>query len=170
VVIVQHMPPLFTDSLAKALDRRCALRVCEAAEGQPLEPGGVYIAPGGRHLRVEPAPAGGPGLRLVARLDDGAPVNSCKPAVDVLFKSLAEAVGRHTLAVVMTGMGQDGLAGVADIKARQGYCLTQSEDTCTVYGMPQAVDQAGLSDERVPLGELAARILSLTGVGAPQGR
>lgn len=88
-------------------------------------------------------------------------MNSCRPSADVLFKSLAAIGGLRTLAVVMTGMGFDGRAGVREIKARGGYCLSQSEDTCVVYGMPRAVDEAGLSDERVPLGGLARRITTL---------
>lgn len=167
IVIVQHMPPLFTASLARSLDRRSAVPVYEASEGQMLEPGCIYLAPGGKHSLVKKINKEEP-ARLIIGLDDGPPVNSCKPAVDVLFKSLAEATGNHTLAVVMTGMGQDGLAGTAAIKDKKGYCLTQSEDTCTVYGMPQAVDQAKLSDESVPLEELAERILAITaGVSRP---
>ncbi len=166
VVIVQHMPPIFTASLAKALNQKSRLTVRQACEGDVLRGGTVYLAPGGLHLKVareaiqeEP--------RLVIRLEDGPPVNSCKPAVDVLFGSLARAAGRHALAVVMTGMGYDGRQGAADIKRNHGYCLTQSEDSCTVYGMPHAVDEAGLSDERVPLPELAERIVSIT-AGIPR--
>lgn len=167
VLIVQHMPPLFTASLATALDRHSPLSVREATDGAVLRPGHAYLAPGGRHLKVELQARSGQAPELVARLDDGPPVNSCRPAVDVLFHSLAGTTQGRTLAVVMTGMGQDGLEGVQAIKGRMGYCLTQSEDTCTVYGMPQVVDRAGLSDEQVPLQHLAERITALTGTGAP---
>ena len=157
IVIVQHMPPLFTASLAQSLDKRAKLKVCEAKDGQEMLPGNVYIAPGGIHTTVhQQTLLGTP--KLVIRLNDGPPVNSCKPAVDVLFHSLARVTGPNTLALVMTGMGQDGLDGVAEIKKQLGYCLTQSEETCVVYGMPAAVDHANLSDERVPLEKIANRI------------
>jgi two-component system chemotaxis response regulator CheB len=159
VLIVQHMPPIFTASLARSLDRQSQLRVHEAADGHPVMPGAVYLAPGGLHMCLRRAPDGAEGW--VVALRDGPPVNSCKPAVDILFQSIAEEVGGRTLAVVMTGMGQDGLHGVEQIKRAGGICLTQTRDTCVVYGMPQAVDQAGLSDENVPLNQLAERIAQL---------
>ena len=159
VVIVQHMPPVFTASLARSLDRQSQLRVHEAADGHPILPGTVYLAPGGLHMCLRRAPEGSEGW--VVALRDGPPVNSCKPAVDILFQSIAEEVGGRTLAVIMTGMGQDGLHGVEQIKRTGGICLTQTRETCVVYGMPQAVDQAGLSDESVPLNQLADRIASL---------
>lgn len=158
LLLVQHIPPEFTGALADSLNQRSALTVVEAAEHQPLRPGVVYLAPGGRHMVVTPT-AGEP--FGVIGVNDGPPVNSCRPSADVLFKSLAAIGGLRTLAVVMTGMGFDGRAGVREIKARGGYCLSQSEDTCVVYGMPRAVDEAGLSDERVPLGGLARRITTL---------
>jgi two-component system chemotaxis response regulator CheB len=166
ILIVQHMPPLFTASLARSLDARGQLRVCEAADGQPIERGKVYIAPGGRHMVVARQPAA-LGNALLIRIDDGPPVNSCRPAADRLFQSAAQAVGRSLLAVVMTGMGQDGLAGVVAVKEKGGYCLTQSEATCVVYGMPMAIDHAGLSDESVDLEELAGRIHSLVNGAIP---
>lgn len=160
IVIVQHMPPVFTESLARSLDKNSKVSVCEAREGQVLEAGMVYIAPGGIHTVVKSI-TDQEQRKLVIRYDDGAPVNSCKPAVDVMFDSLAKTTGSRTLAVVMTGMGHDGRDGAGRIKARQGYCLSQSEDTCTVYGMPQAVDQAGFSDESIPLPDMASRIYSI---------
>ncbi|MBI4083517.1 MAG: chemotaxis-specific protein-glutamate methyltransferase CheB [Candidatus Lambdaproteobacteria bacterium] len=166
ILIVQHMPPLFTASLAKSLDAHGQLRVREAADGQPVERGNVYIAPGGRHMVVA-RQAAALGTALLIRLDDGPPVNSCRPAADRLFQSAAQAVGRPLLAVVMTGMGQDGLAGVTAVKEQGGYCLTQSEATCVVYGMPMAIDLAGLSDESIALDELAGRIHSLVNGALP---
>jgi two-component system chemotaxis response regulator CheB len=156
VLIVQHMPPVFTASLARSLDRQSRLRVHEAVEGEAILPSKVYLAPGGLHMGMRRAGEGGEGW--VIGLKDGPPVNSCKPAVDVLFQSIAEEIGGRALAVIMTGMGQDGLQGVEMIKRAGGICLTQTRETCVVYGMPQAVDQAGLSDESVPLSELAERI------------
>jgi two-component system chemotaxis response regulator CheB len=162
VVIVQHMPPVFTASLARSLDRRAHLRVVEAEHDHRLEPGNVYVAPGGMHMAVS-AKFGRVPADYRAVLIDSPPVNSCKPSVDVLFQSLASAAGRGALVVVMTGMGQDGLVGVEQVKRAGGYCITQSRETCTVYGMPQAVDQAALSDESLPLSTLAERIGSLVG-------
>ena len=162
IVIVQHMPPVFTSSLARALDNYSKVQVFEARDGQTIKAGCVYIAPGGIHLKLRRRQTNGV-PELFARLEDSPPVNSCKPAVDVLFESVAEVAGGRTLAVVMTGMGQDGVNGVNLIKKRGGYCITQSEETCVVYGMPWAVDAANLSDESVPLSELASRIKEISG-------
>ncbi len=157
IVLVQHMPPVFTEALAKDLDRKSPLAVKEVADGDRVVPGRVLIARGGAHMVVRNTPDG-----LVARLDNGPPENSCRPAVDVLFRSVAEAMGsKAVLALVMTGMGADGMRGVEVLKQRNCYCITQSAATCVVYGMPQAVDQKALSDESVDLPDLAPRILTL---------
>ena len=154
VLVVQHMPPVFTASLAARLDGLSPLRVVEGAEGDAVTPGVVYIAPGGRHMTVREA-QGRPTVAIV----DTPPENSCRPAADVLFRSLAEyPSARGVLAVVMTGMGADGLAGVRALKRRDCHCITQSEETCVVYGMPQVVVAAGLSDETAPLDRLAERL------------
>ncbi len=159
VVLVQHMPPVFTAALAGDLDRKSPLRVKEAADGDPVVPGTVLIARGGQHMTVD-----GEGDALVVRMDDGPPENSCKPSVDTLLRSLAGAgAARNVLAVIMTGMGADGMLGVRALKTGRCYCITQSAATCVVYGMPQAVDQAGLSDESIDVGDLAARIAVLAG-------
>ncbi|MFH1034197.1 MAG: chemotaxis-specific protein-glutamate methyltransferase CheB [Pseudomonadota bacterium] len=167
ILLVQHMPATFTKALAESLDRGSQLTVKEAREGETALAGTVYLAPGGRHMvvRQEGPPSA---RRLVIGLNDDPPVNSCRPAVDVLLASLAQGETGRVLAVIMTGMGSDGLAGVAAIKRRGGYCLSQSEDTCVVYGMPRAVDEAGLSDEKVGLEDLAARILALVRRGQEQ--
>lgn len=162
VFIVQHMPPGFTASLAHHLDLKSRLRVKEGEDGEPVAPGVVYIAPGGRHMILRRyTPAGESQPRLVIGLNDNPPENSCRPSVDVLFRSLATQYEGRLLAVVMTGMGSDGLEGVRTLKRQGTPCLTQSERTCVVYGMPQAVDEAGLSDESVPLPFLAQRITQL---------
>lgn len=162
VLIVQHLIPEFTESLAENLDRLSALGVSLARAGQPLDKGRVYLAPGDRHMvLLPPRPTSTGYLPPVIGLNNRPPVHGCRPAADVLFKSLAPICGGRTLAVVMTGMGNDGREGVRAIKAKGGYCLTQTEDTCVVYGMPRAVDEAGLSDERVPLDRLAQRIDAL---------
>jgi two-component system, chemotaxis family, protein-glutamate methylesterase/glutaminase len=159
VVLVQHMPPVFTAALADDLDRKSPLRVKEAADGDPVVPGTVLIACGGRHMTVK-----GEGDALVTRMDDGPPENSCKPAVDVLFRSIGNAAGsRNVLAVVLTGMGADGALGVRTLKQKRCYCITQSAVTCVVYGMPHAVDEAGLSDESMDIGDIAARVSALAG-------
>ena len=95
-------------------------------------------------------------------LNDDAPENSCRPSVDVLFRSVGETYGRNVLSVVMTGMGEDGMRGVKALKERGCYCITQDAASCTIYGMPRAVDQAGLSDESIPLRHIASRIAHLT--------
>ena len=162
IVIVQHMPAAFTESLARTLARHSKIPVVEAKDGMPLVAGSAYIAPGNHHLIVERA-SGGNGSQFVAKLNDGPPVNSCRPSADVLFRSLAGVAGPETLTVVMTGMGRDGLYGVECVKQAHGYCLTQSKETCVVYGMPKAVDEAKLSDQSVPLEQLADRIIAVTG-------
>ncbi len=162
VVIVQHMPPLFTQSLARSLDARAALRVVEAADGDVVRAGSVYIAPGGRHLTVVRE-----GGQPVCRLNDDAPEQSVRPAADVLFRSLARLAGpQRVLAAVLTGMGEDGLAGVRLLKGGGAWCLTQSAESCVVYGMPRAVDAAGLSDESVALDEMADRLTALAARGS----
>jgi two-component system chemotaxis response regulator CheB len=157
VLVVQHMPPRFTAFLAEHLAPQCPLGVREARDGEHVRPGAVLIAPGGRHMVVRRGPEGG----RVVGLNDNPPENSCRPSVDVLFRSLAAQWGGNVLAVVMTGMGCDGLDGVRALKRRGCLCLTQSEASCIVYGMPAAVDEAGLSDQQVPLDRLADRILAL---------
>jgi two-component system chemotaxis response regulator CheB len=159
VLLVQHMPPVFTASLADHLAKRSQVTVREAAEGEAIVPGTVYIAPGGRHMVVRRSPAGVPTVGL----NDSPPENSCRPSVDVLFRSVAAHYEGNVLAVVMTGMGNDGREGVRALKRKGAHCITQSAETCVVYGMPLAVDEAGLSDERIPLPRLAERIVQLAG-------
>jgi two-component system chemotaxis response regulator CheB len=158
VVVVQHMPPGFTASLAEHLDRRSPIAVKEAVEGEALRAGCVYIAPGGKHMVVRSKVDPAAGRVHLVGLNENPPENSCRPSVDVLFRSVAAQYEGGLLAVVMTGMGNDGCEGVRAMRRRGCYCLTQTEDTCVVYGMPLAVDEAGLSDERVPLRLLAPRI------------
>ncbi|MFH0809779.1 MAG: chemotaxis response regulator protein-glutamate methylesterase [Pseudomonadota bacterium] len=164
VLIVQHMPPSFTASLAGHLGRKSPLPVKEAKEGDHVCPGQVLIAPGGRHMTVKAVPGGaGSAGRIVVALNDFPPVNSCRPSVDVLFRSIAECYGGGSLAVIMTGMGEDGARGVRDLKDKGCYCLAQNEETCTVYGMPRAVVEARLADEVLPLDQIALRIMKIVG-------
>lgn len=162
VLIVQHIPRLFTASLANSLNAKSAIAVKEAAEGEKVMPNIAYIAPGGRHLVIRKEKnIGISPLRRYIGLNSDPPENSVRPSADVLFRSLAIAYSGTVLPVIMTGMGCDGMKGVLSLKAKGCYCLSQTAETCTVYGMPRSVDDAGLSDERVPLGQLAARITAI---------
>ena len=161
VLIVQHMPPLFTASLAESLGRKSALAVREAQEGEAIRPNTVLIAPGGKHMVIRADPNGASGAGFVVAMNENPPEQNCRPSVNVLFRSAATHFGAKILAVVMTGMGEDGCEGVRAMKRQGCICLTQEESTCVVYGMPRAVDEAGLSDARVPLDQLAERIQQL---------
>ncbi|MFC0080878.1 chemotaxis response regulator protein-glutamate methylesterase [Aciditerrimonas ferrireducens] len=153
VLVVQHMPAIFTRLLAERLDRSAPLRVREALDGEPLEPGTVLVAPGGRHLAVERR-----GGQVVAACLDDPPEHFCRPAVDVLFRTAAAVYGPGVLAVVLTGMGNDGLAGAQAIVRAGGAVLAQDEASSVVWGMPGAVARAGLAEAVLPLAELAPAI------------
>ena len=153
VVIVQHMPALFTRQLAARLDRIGPSTVVESAGDEELKPGWVYIAPGGRHLEIVRSAHGGR-----TRLHDGPPVNFCRPAVDVLFRSAVPVFGADVLAVVLTGMGSDGRAGSESVVSAGGTVLVQDESTSVVWGMPGSVAGAGLAHQIVPIDEVAAAI------------
>ena len=144
------MPPGFTASLATRLDAASPLDVREAAGGETLEPGVALIAPGGAHLRLD-------GTRH-ARLSDEAPVGGLKPRADFTIEDAAKLYGPRMILVVLTGMGRDGLEGAKAVRAAGGRILVEAESTCTVYGMPRAVAEAGLADEILPLDELAGAI------------
>ncbi|MGE0785672.1 MAG: chemotaxis response regulator protein-glutamate methylesterase [Sandaracinaceae bacterium] len=152
-LIVQHMPPLFTRLLAERLDRVSPFRVSEAVSGEPLEAGRVYVAPGGSHLAIHTHEA-----QRYVHLHDGPPENACRPAVDVLFRSAADEYGSAVLAVVLTGMGKDGLAGAEHVKRAGGQVITQDEATSVVWGMPGWVARGGFSDRILPLSEIASEI------------
>ena len=151
VLVVQHMPPVFTRLLAERLDTKSALHVEEATEGARIEPGKVLIAPGDYHMRVA---AGGASVHL----DQGPPENSCRPAADVLFRSAADVWGEHLLGVVMTGMGKDALLGAEALVRAGGEVITQDEATSVVWGMPRHVSQQGLSSGDYPVKEIARAI------------
>ena len=152
--IVQHMPPLFTKILADRLAAASGVPVMEAVHGAAVEPGCVYIAPGNYHLTV-----GLDGARLVTQLNQDAPENSCRPAVDVLFRSLAAFYQGAVLACVLTGMGRDGALGARDIVSAGGSVIVQSSDTCVVPSMPRAIVDAGLAELILPLGQLADELV-----------
>jgi two-component system chemotaxis response regulator CheB len=153
IVIVQHMPPLFTRLLAERLRAHTGLNVKEAQGGEPLLPGEVWIAPGDHHLVVTRV-GGSPRLAV----NQAPPENSCRPAVDVLFRSVVACYGAGTLAVVLTGMGQDGLRGCELVREAGGQIVVQDEATSVVWGMPGFVANAGLADAVVPIGSVAAEV------------
>jgi two-component system chemotaxis response regulator CheB len=153
VVIVQHMPPLFTRMLAERLDKKTAIRVHEGEPGRNLEPGHAWIAPGDYHMTVERR---GTGVQLA--MNQSPPENSCRPAVDVLFRSVAAAFGSNVLAVVLTGMGADGVLGARAVCERGGHVYVQDEASSVVWGMPGQVAAAGYADRVLPLNALAGEI------------
>jgi two-component system chemotaxis response regulator CheB len=156
VLLVQHMPPVFTRQFAQRLDRLCALTVVEAGDGTPIAPGTVHIAPGDFHLTI-----GTSGAAKRTALNQAPPENFCRPAVDVLFRSAVAAYGGAVLGVVLTGMGSDGRTGAGQIREAGGSVIAQDQATSVVWGMPGAVTQAGFADEVVPLGRVAEAILRL---------
>ncbi len=154
VVMVMHMPVGYTEMYAAKLNEMCKLEVREAAEGDEVKPGLVFLAQAGRHLSLKRESSG----KIVTHLD-AKPFNTLhRPAVDVLFQSAAEVFGNRVLGVVMTGMGSDGKQGAAWIKANGGLVFTEAESSCVVYGMPSVVVEAGLSDKSIPLESMAHAI------------
>jgi two-component system chemotaxis response regulator CheB len=154
-MIVQHMPAGFTASLAQRLDRSSRLTVVEAGGGEALRSDTLILAPGGSHLRLDEAG--------VARLTDEAAIGGLRPRADLTIADAARVFGERLLLVVMTGMGKDGLDGAHEVRARGGRILVEAESSCTVYGMPRAIVEAGLADDVVPLGELAEAIAAEIG-------
>lgn len=151
ILVVQHMPAMFTTMLSERLDRKSSLRVAEGQHQTLAQPGEVWLAPGGFHMTVEKHSRG---VRLL--LDQGAPVNSCRPSVDPLFESAAREFRDATLGIVLTGMGRDGCRGCTAIREESGYILAQDKETSVVWGMPGAVVERGLADEVLPLPEFAS--------------
>lgn len=157
ILTVQHMPPVFTASLAESLNRISAITVVEGKAEEPLKNGTMYIAPGGRHMVVRKGEDSVIKLGLV----DAPPAHNCRPAVDVLFRSIAMVFGGNVLTVILTGMGHDGLSGVAAIRRKGGYSLAQDEKSSVVWGMPGAVVEAGEADEIHAEEHIADRIMEL---------
>jgi len=153
VLLVQHMPPVFTRQFAQRLDRLCALRVVEAVDGTLLQPGTVHLAPGDRHLVVRKT-----GRGLQTALTQDPPENFCRPAVDPLFRSAVEAFDGAVLGVVLTGMGADGRIGAGRIRETGGAVVVQDQATSVVWGMPGAVATAGYADEVLPLDRVTEAI------------
>lgn len=159
ILVVQHMPPTFTKMLSQTLDKKSRLTVEEGGAGTKLESNRVFLAQGGYHMVVNRRGC----TDVIIDLEDTPHVHGVKPAADVLFSSVARAYkGKDVLAIVLTGMGNDGAYGVRELKTHCNcYCITQSEESCVVYGMPKTVYEAGLSDEVVHIDKIAGRIIDI---------
>jgi len=162
VLIVQHMPAMFTQPLAASLDRKSAIRVKEAEEGEVARPNYAYVAPGGRHMKL----ASGPRGEIVVRLSDDPPENGCRPSVDYLFRSAALEFPGRSIAAVLTGMGNDGTAGLRVLKRGGCFSIAQDEASCVVFGMPKEAIAAGLVDSVVSLDTMAGAIVRSVREGA----
>ncbi len=158
ILIVQHMPPMFTKSLADDLDRHCGLSVCEAEKGQSVEAGKIYIAPGGHQMKIHQSGGG-----VLIDVTDDAPENSCRPAVDYLFRSVANVYGGASLGVIMTGMGSDGTIGSQLMKRRGASIIAQDENSCVVFGMPKLLVKQGIANIVAPLDDIAKHIVRSVG-------
>ena len=163
IFVVQHMPPVFTRSLAQHLSQSCELRVVDASDGMKGEAGTVYVAPGGRQMGINATEN-----RMAIVLNDAPPECNARPSVDYLFRSLALSVGGRLLAVVMTGMGEDGVEGCRSVRYAGGYVLTQDAESCVVYGMPKRVVEAGLSDYVGNIESIASQMTRAVGMGGFQ--
>ena len=155
IVITQHMPPGFTTSFATRLNGLCQITVKEAVNGERILPGHAYIAPGGRHLRVDRS-----GANYVAVVEDGEPVNRHKPSVEVLFHSCAQVVGPNAFGIMLTGMGNDGAKAMREMKDAGSYNYVQDEASCVVFGMPREAIAHGAADEVLPLTAIAPALLA----------
>jgi two-component system chemotaxis response regulator CheB len=166
VLIVQHMPEGFTQRFATRLNNECEVHIKEAAAGDVIRPGCVYIAPGHAHILIERVAGGS--YKIV--LSDGPEVNRHRPSVDVLFNSAAKVLGKNATSVLLTGMGRDGAQGMAAMKAAGAYCFAQDEASSVVYGMPRAAFELGVVDEQGSPEHLAVRVLDrLVALAQAQG-
>ena len=162
VVITQHMPPTFTAILAEHITKAAGRPASEGRDGEVVQPGHIYVAPGGKHMLLVKN-----GNDVVVKLSDAPPVNFCKPAVDPLFKSVAEIYGTATLAVVLTGMGSDGAEGVRKIGEIGGSAIAQDEETSVVWGMPGAAAHTGMCSDVLPLNEIGRKVSKILLGGRP---
>jgi two-component system chemotaxis response regulator CheB len=153
VVIVQHMPPVFTKALADSLNQKSVLNVIEARDEEQLQPGNVYLAPGAKQMKVVKKAAG-----EFLQLTDDPPENHCRPSVDYLFRSVASVYGNRSLGVIMTGMGSDGVKGLQLMKQQGAQVIAQDQASCVVFGMPMEAIKAGVTDVVVPLNQIALEI------------
>jgi two-component system chemotaxis response regulator CheB len=158
IVITQHMPEHFTAAFAQRLDKVCRLDVREAKDGDPIVPGVALIAPGGKHLLVQRS-----GAKYQARVKDGPPVHHQRPAVDVLFQSVARHAGANAVGVILTGMGADGAAGLLEMRNAGAHTIAQDEATCVVFGMPKEAIKLGAAAEVLPLPQVARALVKAFG-------
>jgi two-component system chemotaxis response regulator CheB len=163
-LITQHMPERFTAAFASRLNRECPMTVCEAADGQRIQPGCVYIAPGAHHLELSRE-----GLALVCRLNDGLPVSGHRPSVDVLFRSGARVAGSKAIGVILTGMGKDGADGLLELRKTGARTLGQDEASSLIYGMPRVAFERGAVERQFSLTDLAGAIVERCDDRAPVG-
>ena len=154
IVITQHIPVAFSGPFAQRMDKNCAMRVCVAEDGQQILPGHVYIAPGDRHLLITRN-----GARYHCKLSDGPAVNRHKPSVDVLFRSTAQSAGSNSIGILLTGMGDDGAAGLLELKESGAPTIAQDENTSVVWGMPGSAVKLGAADNVLPLDRIAPALL-----------
>ena len=163
-LVTQHMPPRFTAGFAERLNRECPMTVSEAAAGDVIEPGHVYIAPGSHHLEIARA-----GSQFVCRLSDTPPVSGHRPSVDVLFRSAAHVVGKLAIGVILTGMGKDGAEGLLELRQSGAITLGQDEESSLIYGMPRAAFERGAVMKQHSLGHMADAILDASEVDGSHG-
>jgi len=159
VFIVQHMPPFFTEALAQRLQSKSSIRVKEAQNGEVAEVDCVYLAPGGKQMKLTPGQKGG----IVIRITDDPPENACRPSVDYLFRSVALNFPGRSIAAILTGMGNDGTAGTRMLKRSGSFTIAQDEASCVVFGMPREAILAGVIDTVVPLSKIAGTIVRAIG-------
>lgn len=158
IAIVQHMPEKFTAQFAKRLNSICQVEVKEAEQGDEIPPGRAVIAPGNRHMTIRMS-----GARFYVDLKDGPPINRHRPSVDVLFRSVSQQIGRNSVGIIMTGMGDDGARGLLEMKKAGAYTVAQDEASSIVFGMPKEAIQLGATEIVLPLRRIASEILSKAG-------
>jgi two-component system chemotaxis response regulator CheB len=156
ILIVQHMPAGFTKQLAESLARQTGRNIVEATDGMKVQQAWGYIAPGGKHLLLR-----GPSAAPLTALNEQPPENGCRPSADVLFRSAASIFGADVLAIILTGMGQDGTAGLGAIRRAGGHVIAQDQDSSIVWGMPRSAVEKGVVDEVLPLDRIAAAVASV---------
>ncbi len=157
IVVTQHIPAQFSGPFAARMNKLCVVEVCEASDGQQILPGHVYVAPGNQHLMVERS-----GARYLCKLSDGLPVNRHRPSVDVLFRSVAQNAGGNAVGIILTGMGNDGAAGLKEMQTVGAPTIAQDENSSVVWGMPGEAVKLGAADTILPLDKVAGKIMSLT--------
>jgi len=160
ILVTQHMPAAFTSAFARRLDGVCRITVREARDGERVLPGHAYIAPGDRHLLLDRN-----GANYTIKILDGPPVSRHRPSVDVLFRSAANCAGKNAVAAILTGMGDDGAAGLLEMKQAGAVTIAQDEESCVVFGMPKEAINRGGVDFVVPLSSIASKILTSTASG-----